>query len=72
VTEVDFPWWITQITYPPEGVDCLLKTSLNWFKWVAGGAFPRREANIEMSKLSPADIQQIIAQLEVVFGSPVS
>jgi len=25
---------------------------------------PRREANIEMSKLSPADVQQIIAQLE--------
>ena len=25
---------------------------------------PRREANIEMSKLSPADVQQIVAQLE--------
>ena len=25
---------------------------------------PRREANIETSKLSPADVQQVIAQLE--------
>jgi len=60
----DFPWWITQITYPPEGIDRLLKTSLNWYKWVAGGALPRREADIETSKLSPADVQQIVAQLE--------
>jgi hypothetical protein len=60
----EFPWWITQITFPPEGVERLLRTSLKWYKWAAGGALPRTEADLKTSALSPADIKQIIIHLE--------
>lgn len=51
-------------TYPPEGVGHLFQTSINWHKWVASGALPIKEPHLETSTLSPADIQNIIAQLE--------
>jgi hypothetical protein len=52
------------MTSPPEGVDRLLRKSLAWYKWVADGSLPMRQGDLETSKLSPADIQQTISQLE--------
>lgn len=60
----EFPWWITQITYPEKGVMELLKTSYKWHEWTASGALPRLEENILTSTLSPADIQKMIGIME--------
>ena len=42
----------------------MLSKSVKWYKWVAGGALPRKEPNVDMSKLSPEDVNHIKAQLE--------
>ena len=60
----EFPWWITEITYPPEGVHQVLNMSAKWFKWVAKGALPRRGGDLETCKLSPANTEKVVAQLE--------
>ena len=60
----DCPWWNTRITFPPEGVFHVLSKSVKWYKWVAGGALPRKEPDVDTSKLSPEDVTCIKAQLE--------
>ena len=60
----EFPWWITRMDYPPEGVKHLFRKSFQWHKWMAQGGLPIIQPDIETSKLSLADIQQIKAQLE--------
>ena len=60
----EFPCWTTSTIYPPEGVEHLLQTSLNWHKWVTSGALLMKQPHLETSTLSPADIEQIVAQLE--------
>ena len=50
--------------YPRQGVEHLFRKSFQWHKWMAQGGLPIIQPDIEMSKLSPADIQQIKAQLE--------
>ena len=59
-----FPWWISPTTFPPEGVDDILQTSLNWYRWISKGGLPTTEPHLETSKLSPVDIELITAQLE--------
>ena len=60
----DLPWWNTKITFPPEGVFHMLSKSVKGNRWVAGGALPRKEPDVDMSKLSPKDVNRIKAQLE--------
>jgi hypothetical protein len=60
----EFPWWITRMDYPRQGVEHLFRKSFQWHKWMAQGGLPIIQPDIETSKLSPADIQQIKAQLE--------
>ena len=60
----DLPWWNTKITFPPGGVFHVLSKSVKWYKWVAGGALPRKEPDVDTSKLSPEDVNRIKAQLE--------
>ena len=60
----EFPWWITKITYPPEGVYHLLSKSVKWYKWVAGGHWPNMQPDVDTSKLLPSDVNHIKAQLE--------
>ena len=59
-----FAWWITQMDYPPQGVKHLFHKSFQWHKWMAQGGLPIMQPDIETSKLSPANIQHIKAQLE--------
>ena len=60
----EFPWWITRMDYPLQGVEHLFHKSFQWHKWMAQGGLLIIQPDIKMSKLSPADIQQIKAQLE--------
>ena len=60
----EFPWWITQMDYPLQGVEHLICKSFQWHKWMAQGGLPIMQPDIKMSQLSPADIQYIKAQLE--------
>jgi hypothetical protein len=60
----ELAWWITRITYPPEGIQHLLLKSYNWYKWMAKGGLPVKQPDTETSKLSPAEIQHIKTQLE--------
>jgi hypothetical protein len=60
----EFAWWNTRITYPPGGVDQLLKRSYNWFRWMAKGGLPLKYPDTETSTLTPAEVQHIKTQLE--------
>ena len=42
----------------------MLSKSVKGYKWVAGGALPRKEPDVDMSKLSPEDVNHVKAQLE--------
>ena len=58
----EFPWWITRMDYPLQGVEHLFHKSFQWHKWMGQGGLPIIQPDIETSKLSPADIQQIKAR----------
>ena len=42
----------------------MLSKSVKWYKWVASGALPQKEPDVDTSKLSPKDVNCIKAQLE--------
>ncbi|EDR01412.1 uncharacterized protein LACBIDRAFT_333274 [Laccaria bicolor S238N-H82] len=60
----EFAWWNTRITFPPGGVDQLLKRSYNWFRWMAKGGLPIKYPDTDTSTLTPAEVQHIKTQLE--------
>ncbi|EDR04859.1 uncharacterized protein LACBIDRAFT_330022 [Laccaria bicolor S238N-H82] len=60
----EFAWWNTRITFPPGGIDQLLKRSYNWFRWMAKGGLPIKYPDTETSTLTPAEVQHIKTQLE--------
>ena len=42
----------------------MLSKSVKWYKWVASGALPWKEPDVDTLKLSPEDVNRIKAQLE--------